>query len=69
MMFLSDADLQTLTGRTRRKAQIAWLRARRVKHYVNALGYPVVAWAWLDAGGEVVTLRSRPNLSALPRSA
>ena len=53
MTFLSPAELYTLTARKRKSAQIAWLRSRRIRHYVNASGHPVVAREWLDGGGHV----------------
>jgi hypothetical protein len=41
-MFLTAADLTTLTGRRRRTGQIAALRAMGVPFLVNAIGWPVV---------------------------
>lgn len=46
-VFLTPDELRELTGRARPKAQIAYLRAKRIRHYVNAAGRPVVAKAWL----------------------
>lgn len=40
--FLTDAELQTLTGRRRPKLQIAELVRMRIPHDVNALGRPIV---------------------------
>lgn len=68
-MFLTDDELHRLTGLKRRKAQVAWLRSRRIRHYVNALGFAVVARAWLDATASVVPLRARPNLSVIRKEA
>jgi len=68
-MFLTDDELRKLTGLKRRKAQVAWLRSRRIRHYVNALGFPVVALTWLDSGADVVILRARPNLSVIRKQA
>lgn len=63
--FLSVDELRTLTGSPQKSRQVKWLRARRIRHYVNPAGHPVVAWAWLDASAEVVPLRQRPNLEAI----
>ena len=66
-MFLTAAELYALTGRRRARAQAEWLRARRIRHYVNARGCVVVARAWIDAGPEPDTApdRVRPNLDAI----
>lgn len=64
-MFLTPDDLVTLTGYRRPSAQIRWLRARRIRHYVNAASHPVVAHAWLNGSGEVVAMPKRPNLAAV----
>ena len=42
-MFLTADELSTLTGRRRRKDQLAWLRAHGYKHTVNARGEIIVA--------------------------
>ncbi len=47
-MFLTAAELRELTGRARRKDQLAWLKAKGYKHEVNALGHIVVARAHVD---------------------
>jgi hypothetical protein len=65
-MFLTADELARLTGYRRPSAQIRWLKARRVRHFVNAAGLPVVARAWLGVGGEIVTMPPRVNLAALP---
>jgi hypothetical protein len=51
-VFLTDAELYALTGRRRAKMQAAWLRSRRIRHYVNAAGKVVVRTAWLDGAPE-----------------
>lgn len=64
---LTAEDLHHLTGYRRPSAQIRWLKARRIRHFVNGVGHPVVAWAWLDAGtAEVIAMPRRLNLAALP---
>lgn len=47
-MFLTAEELRELTGRARRKNQIAWLKAKGYKHEVNALGRIIVARAHVD---------------------
>lgn len=41
-MFLTDAELQTLTGYRRPACQRRWLERNGIPHFVNALGKPVV---------------------------
>jgi hypothetical protein len=67
--FLEREDVEHLTGTPRKSAQVDWLRGRRIRHYVNRRGEPVVAWAWLDGVAEVKALRRRPNLEAVPKPA
>jgi hypothetical protein len=47
-MFLTAAELRELTGRARRKDQLAWLKAKGYKHEVNALGRIIVARAHVE---------------------
>ena len=35
-MFLTDEDVQRLTGYERTTKQVEWLRANRILHYTNA---------------------------------
>lgn len=51
-MFLTPEELRELTGRAHPSRQIAYLKAHRIRHYVNAGGRPVVAAAWLGLGGQ-----------------
>lgn len=47
--FLTDADLQQLTGYIRTQDQARWLTRNRVKHYRQRLtGKPVVTWAAVE---------------------
>lgn len=69
-MFLTADELVTLTGLRRPSAQIRWLRARRIRHYVNAVGHPVIVRAWLvGEQTEIVPIPQRPNLRAVARGA
>lgn len=64
-MFLDAAEIVTLTGCRRPSLQIAWLRSRQIRHFVNAVGHPVIARAWLIGDRDAVPLPQRPNLQAL----
>ena len=41
-LFLTDKQLQTLTGRKTKSRQIAWLKQERIPFRVSATGHPVV---------------------------
>jgi hypothetical protein len=57
-MFLTAAELVTLTGYRRPSKQIAWLRGRRdITFWINGLGHPVVARDALTGKGAA---RPRP---------
>lgn len=62
-MFLTDTQLQDLTGLRQGKAQIRWLQRNGVKHFVRADGRPVVV------RGQELSARpvSAPILSETPR--
>jgi hypothetical protein len=64
-VFLTVPELRQLTGRARPKAQVAWLREHRVRHYVNAAGQPVVAWAWIGVGHDKPVPVAVPDFAAL----
>ena len=68
-MFLTVNELHALTGYRRPSAQIRWLRSRQIKHYVNAVGHPVVMRAWLVGDRDAVPLPQRPNLAVLKGAA
>lgn len=67
-MFLTNAELEQLTGLHRPSAQIRFLRARRIRHVVNNAGHPIVARAWLIGDESVVVALERPNLTVLRRA-
>lgn len=48
-MFLSDEEIQALTGRKRVTLQREWLTLRGWLHEVNAAGRPVVLRAYAEA--------------------
>lgn len=69
-MFLEPSELVRLTGYRRPSAQARWLRAHRIRHFVNAAGLPIVERAWLFGGtAEVVPMPARPDLRAIPGKA
>jgi uncharacterized protein (DUF2235 family) len=45
--FLSESDIQTMTGYVQHSKQIAQLRKMSVAHTVNAHGKPVVMRNWI----------------------
>ena len=47
-LFLSPAEISTLTGRGRAHAQIDSLRKMGIRFVINALGRPVIARAWIE---------------------
>lgn len=67
-MFLTDSELESLTGLRQPAAQIRFLRSRRIRHIVNRAGHPVVAQAWVIGDRDVVVALERPNLAALKRA-
>lgn len=46
--FLSEDELEQLTGYVKPSKQIAWLRKNAVPHFVNAAGRPVVQSDLMD---------------------
>ena len=58
-MFLTPDELVTLTGFRRPSRQIEWLRARRIRHYVNGVGHPIVAKATIIGTSEPAAPRLR----------
>lgn len=67
--FLSEVDLQRLTGRLRPKSQCNWLLKNGWKFTVNALGQPIVAIneaeSRLVGGLATKTLKTEPNWEVL----
>lgn len=55
-MFLTDAQLQALTGYVRPSHQLRWLRAHGIEPYVNARGHVQVT---CDAVEAVLRQRSK----------
>ena len=69
LIFLSDLEVQQLTGRHRPTAQCHWLQKHGWKHDINAIGRPVVAIAEAErklVGSTAKNLTGKePNWGAL----
>lgn len=70
-MFLTDAQMTTLTGRKTKKARIKALRTMFIPFYVNAIGEPVVARSTIEgrpgSAAEQKPVKAwRPNVLNLP---
>lgn len=68
LIFLSDIEVQQLTGRYRPTAQCKWLRKHSWKFTVNALGNPIVATAEAERhllGNAKLSSVQEPNWDAL----
>jgi Domain of unknown function (DUF4224) len=66
-LFLTDAELEYMTGYKQPAAQIRWLQKWRIRHVVNALGYPRVTRAAVEgtAKAEPERRRTEPNFERL----
>lgn len=42
MSLLTPPQIVQLTGRKKKSLQVAWLKANKIPHYLNAEGYPQV---------------------------
>jgi hypothetical protein len=66
-LFLTDAELEYMSGYKQPAAQIRWLQRWRIRHVVNAAGYPRVTRAAVEGTmkTEPERPRARPNFEAL----
>ena len=68
-MFVSETDVESLTGYRRPSAQIDWLRRNGWRFVVNALGKPVIALAEFHrrmvGGSRLPVGGQEPNWDAL----
>lgn len=66
-LFLTEAEIEFMTGYTQPAAQIRWLQKWRIRHVVNAIGYPRVTRAAVEGTTktEPERPRTRPNFEAL----
>lgn len=60
-LFLTDAELVRLTGRSRKSKQIEWLLAEAIPFRRSATGHPVVTRAAIEG-------RAEPAPAAQPRA-
>lgn len=65
-MFLTQQQIQELTGYRRKCEQVRWLRKNGIRHYVRADGHPTVPANALEAPRQKV--RAEPNLEAVQRA-
>jgi hypothetical protein len=66
-LFLTDAELEFMTGYKQAAAQIRWLQRWHIRHVVNTFGYPRVTRAAVEGTTKTKPERPRatPNFEAL----
>jgi hypothetical protein len=66
-LFLTDAEIEFMTGYTQPAAQIRWLQKWRIRHVVNGGGYPRVTRSSVEGTTKTEPERPRttPNFEAL----
>jgi hypothetical protein len=66
-LFLTEAELEFMSGYEQPAAQIRWLQKWRIRHVVNAAGYPRVTRAAVEGTEKAGPSRPRatPNFEAL----
>jgi hypothetical protein len=62
-LFLTDAELEFMSGYKQPAAQIRWLRKWRVRHVVNAFGYPRVTRSAVEGTAKTAPERPRATLN------
>lgn len=60
-MFLTEADIATLTGRKLKKQQIEALRRMGIPFWINAAGKPIVATAAIEGGRTAAQPAEKPG--------
>ena len=65
MTFLTESEIERMTGYRQPAAQIRWLQKWRIRHTVSRSGRPNVTAAALEGRERV---RSEPNFEALRES-
>lgn len=63
--FLTDAELEDLSGLVQPAAQVRWLRKNGVHHYVRADGQVRVPRGSIERHAPAADRSSRPNFGAL----
>ncbi len=66
-LFLSEADLVRLTGRSRKTKQIEWLKAEAIPFRRSATGHPVVTRAAIEGRTEPAAHDAQPVRAWVPR--
>jgi Domain of unknown function (DUF4224) len=66
-LFLTDSELEYMSGYKQPAAQIRWLQKWRVRHLVNALGHPRVTRSAVEGTTKIESEKPRtePNWAAL----
>jgi hypothetical protein len=66
-LFLTDAEIEFMTGYIQPAAQIRWLQKWQIRYVVNASGYPRVTRSAVEGTrkAEPEQRRSEPNWAAL----
>lgn len=57
-MFLSEAEITTLTGRKMKSHQVRALQQMGLPFFVNAIGRPVIARSAIEGGKQEIVKRS-----------
>jgi hypothetical protein len=67
-MFMTDREIEEMTGLQRQSAQIRWLDRQGIRYVVNAEGRPRVLRSHLERvmdGSKSSAKRTQPNFDAL----
>lgn len=66
-LFLTDAEIEYMSGYKQPAAQIRWLRKWQILHVVNAFGHPRVTRSAIEGTNKTAPERprARPNWDAL----
>ncbi len=69
-LFLTDAEIEYMTGYKQPAAQIRWLRKFGIRHVVNAFGHPRVTRSTVEGTRKTEPARPRigPNFDALKKT-
>lgn len=59
-LFLTDAEIATLTGRRLKSKQIEWLKKQGIPFRTNATGHPVITRSTIEGQPERLSLAAIP---------
>lgn len=59
-LFLTDAEIATLTGRRLKSKQIEWLKKQGIPFRTNATGHPVITRSTIEGQPERLALANIP---------